>query len=159
MSFRETSNQLTRFYSLSNRYQIHRIKTAAISKIKSPKKLKQSRSFLGSVHRPIEFIPNLANTCHPLQPLLKNHEKLVWTENHQIHFDNIETTIANAAKNTHFIPTKNTTLQKNRHVPTNLLDKVSDEMKKLSDQGHIEKLQACSDQNFISPIVITVKKN
>ena len=32
-------------------------------------------------------------------------------------------------------------------------------MKKLSDQGHIEKLQACSDQNFISPIVITVKKN
>ena len=27
------------------------------------------------------------------------------TENHQIHFDNIKTTIANAAKNTHFNPT------------------------------------------------------
>ena len=32
-------------------------------------------------------------------------------------------------------------------------------MKKLSDQGHIEKLQECSDKNFISPIVITVKKD
>ena len=32
-------------------------------------------------------------------------------------------------------------------------------MKKLSEQGHIEKLQKCSDKNFISPIVITVKKD
>ena len=44
-------------------------------------------------------------------------------------------------------------------VPINLLNKVSDELKKLSDQGHIEKLQKCSDKNFISPIVITVKKH
>ena len=40
-----------------------------------------------------------------------------------------------------------------------MLDKVSDELKKLSDQGHIEKLNECSDINFNSPIVITVKKN
>ena len=40
-----------------------------------------------------------------------------------------------------------------------MLHKVSDELKKLSDQGHIEKLQECSDKNFISPIVITVKKD
>ena len=32
-------------------------------------------------------------------------------------------------------------------------------MKKLSEQGHIEKLRECSDKNFISPIVITVKKD
>ena len=32
-------------------------------------------------------------------------------------------------------------------------------MKKLSEQGHIEKLQESSDKNFISPIVITVKKD
>ena len=32
-------------------------------------------------------------------------------------------------------------------------------MKKLSEQGHIEKLQECSDKNFFSPIVITVKKD
>ena len=49
--------------------------------------------------------------------------------------------------------------QKGRRVPINLLDKVSDELKKLSQQGHIEKLQECSDKNFISPIVITVKKD
>ena len=39
-----------------------------------------------------------------------------------------------------------------------MLDKVSDELK-LSDQGHIEKLNECSDINFISPMVITVKKD
>ena len=49
--------------------------------------------------------------------------------------------------------------QKGCCVPINLLDKVSDELKKLSEQGHIEKLQECSDKNFISPIVITVKKD
>ena len=49
--------------------------------------------------------------------------------------------------------------QKGRRVPINLLDKVSDELKKLTEQGHIEKLQECSDKNFISPIVITVKKD
>ena len=32
-------------------------------------------------------------------------------------------------------------------------------MKKLSEQGHIEKLQECSDKNFISPIVVTVKED
>ena len=49
--------------------------------------------------------------------------------------------------------------QKYCRVPINLLDKVSDELRKLSDQGHIEKLNERSDQNFISPIVITVKKD
>ena len=49
--------------------------------------------------------------------------------------------------------------QKGRRVPINLLDKVSEELKKLSEQGHIEKLQECSDKNFIYPIVITVKKD
>ena len=49
--------------------------------------------------------------------------------------------------------------QKGRRVSINLLDKVSDELKKLSEQGHIEKLQERSDENFISPIVITVKKD
>ena len=47
--------------------------------------------------------------------------------------------------------------QKGRRVPINLLEKESDELKNLSEQGHIEKLQECSDKNLISPIVITVK--
>ena len=49
--------------------------------------------------------------------------------------------------------------QKGRRVPIKFLHKVSDELKKLSDQGHIEKIQEISDKNFISPIVITVKKD
>ena len=49
--------------------------------------------------------------------------------------------------------------EKGRRVRINLLDKVSDELKKLAEQGHIEKLQECSDKNFISFIVITVKKD
>ena len=49
--------------------------------------------------------------------------------------------------------------QKGRRVPINLLHKVSAELRKLSEQGHIEKLQECSDKKFISPIVITVKKD
>ena len=51
------------------------------------------------------------------------------------------------------------THQKGLRDPKNLLGKVSDELRKLSDHGHIEKLNECSDQNFISPIVITVKKD
>ena len=49
--------------------------------------------------------------------------------------------------------------QKGRRAPINLIRKVSDELKKLSDQGHIKKLQECSVITFISPIVITVKKD
>ena len=51
------------------------------------------------------------------------------------------------------------TRQKRRRVPINLLDIVSDELKISSNQSHIEKLQECSDPDFISPIFITVKKD
>ena len=49
--------------------------------------------------------------------------------------------------------------QKGRRVPINLLDKVSDELQKLSEQGHIKKLQERSDKNFISQIEIRVQKD
>ena len=52
-----------------------------------------------------------------------------------------------------------TSHRKGRRLPIKLLHKVSDELKKLSDQGHIEQLQECSDKIFIFPIVITVKKD
>ena len=79
-------------------------KTAAIAEIKAPKTLKQLRSFLGSVHHLSKFVPNLAKICHPLRPLLKKNEKYLRTENYQIHFEHIKTTIANATENTHFNP-------------------------------------------------------
>ena len=49
------------------------------------------------------------------------------------------------------------THQKGRRVPINLQPLVNIELKKLLDEKHIIKLNSCSDKNFISPIVITVK--
>ena len=49
--------------------------------------------------------------------------------------------------------------QKGRRVPITLQDKVDGEIDKLIKQGHIERLKDCSDKYFVSPIVITVKKN
>ena len=44
-------------------------------------------------------------------------------------------------------------------MPIHLQPKVKIELEKLLNEGHIEKLTNCSDHFFISPIVITVKKN
>ena len=49
--------------------------------------------------------------------------------------------------------------QKGRTVPINLQERVNNEIKKLLEEGDIEKLNNCSDQYFISPIVITVKRD
>ena len=46
-----------------------------------------------------------------------------------------------------------------RRVPTNLQPRVTAESERLQNEGHIEKLSSCSDEHFISPIVITVKKD
>ena len=51
------------------------------------------------------------------------------------------------------------THQKGRRVPINLQPLVNIELKKLLDEKHIIKLSSCSDKNFISPIVITVKRD
>ena len=47
--------------------------------------------------------------------------------------------------------------QKGRRVPINLQPRVS--VERLQTEGHIEKLSSCSDEHFISTIVITVKKD
>ena len=49
--------------------------------------------------------------------------------------------------------------QKGRRVPITLQEKVDKEISKLLQQGHIEKLEECSDKYFVSSIVITVKKD
>ena len=49
--------------------------------------------------------------------------------------------------------------QKGRRVPINLQDRVNNEIKKLFEEEHIENLNNCSDQYFISPIVITVQRD
>ena len=49
--------------------------------------------------------------------------------------------------------------QKGRRVPIRLQEKIDAEIDKLLKQGHIEKLTESSDKYFVSPIVITVKKD
>ena len=51
------------------------------------------------------------------------------------------------------------THQNRRKVPIHLQPKVKIELEKLLNEGHIEKSTNCSDQFFISPIVITVKRD
>ena len=48
---------------------------------------------------------------------------------------------------------------KRRRVPISLQEKVDTEIDKILKQGHIEKLTECLDKYFVSPIVITVKKD
>ena len=47
--------------------------------------------------------------------------------------------------------------QKGRPVPLHL--ETQEELRSLQNNGHITKLEKCSDEFFISPIVITVKKD
>ena len=49
--------------------------------------------------------------------------------------------------------------QRGRRVPIHLQKQVEEELKKLQDNGNIIKLDKCSDKNFISPMVITVKRD
>ena len=49
--------------------------------------------------------------------------------------------------------------QNGRRIPIHLQERVKGELNKLIDQKHIIKLDKCSDRQFISPIVITVKKD
>ena len=48
--------------------------------------------------------------------------------------------------------------QKGRRIPINLQDKVNTALKRILDEKHI-KLSSCPDKYFISPIVVTVKKD
>ena len=47
--------------------------------------------------------------------------------------------------------------QRDRRVPIHVL--VENEFKKLIEEGHIKKLNSCSEQYYISPIIITVKRD
>ena len=49
--------------------------------------------------------------------------------------------------------------QKGRRVPISLQEKVDKEFYRLIDEGRVVKLQECSNKYFVSPIVITVKKD
>ena len=48
---------------------------------------------------------------------------------------------------------------KGRKVPIHIQDKVANEIKLLVEQGHLEKLDKCTTDFFIAPIVLTAKKD
>ena len=63
--------------------------------------------------------------------------------------------IAKSIFKTEFTPSQH----KGRRVPLHLLKKVKNELQKLIDDKKIIKLEKCSDELFISPVVITLKKD
>ena len=60
--------------------------TFAILSMQPSNTLKKLRSFLGSVHCISKFIPNLAQLCYPLRPLLRKSTKYILTDEHTKHF-------------------------------------------------------------------------
>ena len=76
----------------------------AIPAIPPPSTLKRLRSFFRSVNYIGKFIPQLAQLCYPLRPLLKNSTKFIWTEEHNKHFNLIKEKIAAGTENSHYNP-------------------------------------------------------
>ena len=67
--------------------------------------------------------------------------------------------IRNAKVRAEFFDNLRPIQRKGRRVQISLQDKVDKEIHRLMNEGHIVKLQECSDKYFVSPIVITVKKD
>ena len=67
--------------------------------------------------------------------------------------------IKNQMKITHFHEPLKPIQLKGRRVPLHLLDAVKTELNRLKAEGHIKKLENCDEDRFISPIVITCKKD
>ena len=117
-------------------------------------------------HRPIIGRPLFSKLAFSLTQLkhVANFDQNQWLIKKQIAFDfpglitrigqpfqhSVKFTFHNQFKPTH---------QKGRRVPINLQPLVNAELKKLFDEKHIIKLNSCLDKNFISPIVITVKRD
>ena len=54
-------------------------KTEAITKLESPKNVKELKSFLGSIHHLSKFINNLSNKTDEMRKLLRKDTKWEWT--------------------------------------------------------------------------------
>ena len=55
-----------------------------------PKDIKELQSFLGAVNYLARFIPHLSALQAPLQGLPKKESEFIWSQNHQLCFDNIK---------------------------------------------------------------------
>ena len=79
-------------------------KNSAIPLLQPHNTLRKLRSFLVAVHYISKLIPNLAQLCHSLRPLLRKSTKYIWTDENTIHFIAIKTRIANHTENIHYNP-------------------------------------------------------
>ena len=88
---------------------IHK-KTDAIINLPHPKTFKQLKSFMGSVHHLNKFIPNLAQLCNPLRPLLSTANKFnfQWNEENGKAFKNVLNAVKNITENRHFVTDRDT---------------------------------------------------
>ena len=77
-------------------------KVQAISEILTPKNLKELRSYLGAVNQLNRFIPNLAQLCHELRPLLKKDQPWNWEEKHDKAIQKINEKVKQVAEVGHF---------------------------------------------------------
>ena len=66
--------------------------------------------------------------------------------------------IRNAEVRAEFFELLKPVQQKGSRVPISQQDKVDKEIHRLITEGHIIKLQECSERHFVSPIVFTVKR-
>ena len=80
-------------------------KADAIAKLQHQKTFKQLKSFMGSIHHLNKFIPNLAQLCTPLRPLLSttNQFLFVWKEENGKAYRNKIAAVRNITKNRHFV--------------------------------------------------------
>ena len=84
-----------------------------------------------------------------------NYTLVSYSQNFLLGSEKLENSEVQAEFFKNFVPVQ----QKGRRVPVTLQEKVDKEIDKLLTQGHVEKLKECSDRYFVSPIVITVKKD
>ena len=87
-------------------------KTNAIVQLNHPKTFKQLKSFMCSIHHLNKFIPNLAQSCTPLRPLLSNENKFhfKWDDIHETAFKNILDAVRSITENRHFLSGRETRL-------------------------------------------------
>ena len=58
-----------------------------------PKNLKELCLFMGAINQMNRFIPNLAQLCAPLRPLLSKENEWIWTKTHDRAFGEIKKAI------------------------------------------------------------------
>ena len=74
----------------------------AITENLTPKSLKELRSNLGAVNQLNRFIPNLAQLCHELRPLLKKDQPWKWEEKHDKAIQKINEIVKRVSEVGHF---------------------------------------------------------